>query len=95
MRVWTCERWTASPKQPQSIIGLKITRSMVINVKNAVSAIVSIAVALRATPAISMKPQTVSTNAIKVPNGFESTSRKETWKKLKYSFTTSPAPTGS
>ena len=69
-------RWIASPKHPQSICGLKITRSRVRKVKNPCMTRAIMAVVLRHTPVIRATPTRVSANANATPIIFDENARK-------------------
>ena len=76
IKVWMCVRWTASPKHPQSITGLKMTRAAVSKVKKARNAEVTYATALRHTPVASAAPVRASASAASTPTVFAEKSRK-------------------
>ena len=57
----------ASPKHPQSITGLKISRTSVSNVKKVVSATTAIPTTFLHTPLISAAPSTASVRAKATP----------------------------
>ena len=70
----------ASPKHPQSISGLKMTRRRVRSVKKLCSAMAHWATARRHTPVMSAVPMTVSARAKKTPMNFAENPRKPRWR---------------
>ena len=95
MKVWKLVRWITSPKHPQSMAGLKIARKRVSTVKNPSRTVVMTATAFLQTPLISAAPRSASSRAKATATTFAAGIRKPRWRNLKYSSTTSPAPTGS
>ena len=90
-----CVRWTASPKHPQSITGLKITRASVTSVKSPTRQKVTTETILCAIPEISAQPVSVSTRARPTPAALAAGIAKSRCKNLKYSATMSDVPVGS
>ena len=64
-------------------------------VKHASVAPLTTATVLRHTPVMTAAPRMVSNRAMKMPRALEAGSMNPSPKNLKYSATTSPAPTGS
>ena len=90
-----CVKWMASPKQPQSITGLKITRIAVMIVKNDIRESVMIPVILLKTPDTSITPVKVSRRARATAIGMAAPLRKPMWRKFRYSLMMRLVPTGS
>ena len=88
-------RWMASPKQPQSIFGLKTTSSRVISVNRLWKPIDTGATTLLHTPVISPAPIVHSANEKNIPAVMAEKSMNPICRKWKYSFITREAPTGS
>ena len=92
---WKWVRCMASPKQPQSIAGLKIHNIRVMTVKNPIIPVTTQAVSLRKTPVTSRIPQNVSANAKNSPRTNEAGAANPIWKKFIYSLIIREVPVGS
>ena len=88
-------KWMASPKQPQSMAGLKTSRATDISTKTHMAERVMIAVIFRHNPVMSAAPKTDSVRDTATAAGMEMKERKSRCMNFRYSSTISFVPTGS
>ena len=94
-KVSSWDRWTASPKHPQSISGLNMTRIKVISVNTDCRPKVIGVMSFLHTPVMRPVPNIASIKANADPIGFATGSRKPICMKSRYSLMMRPVPTGS